>query len=145
MSYDQHILIIFITMISSQLPPLQPSHFNPICHFHLALIVIGDAWSEIRDEFKSRAIFRMKEQLIEDSAIQDILDNLLLLKLMHFDHLTGAPTQVVSQLMLSGYTDNFDYFYQVISVLLVVCVIDSLSVCLSVYLSAFLPQSIWHD
>jgi hypothetical protein len=62
----------------------------------------------------------MKEQLIEDSAVQDILDKLLLLKLMHFDHLTGAPTQVVSQLMLSGYTDNFDYFYQVIFTLFVV-------------------------
>jgi hypothetical protein len=30
---------------------------------------------------------------------------------MHFDHLDGAPSQVVSQLMLTAYMDNFDYFY----------------------------------
>ena len=35
-------------------------------------------------------------------------------KIMHFDHLTGSPTQVVSQLMLAGYADSFDYFYQVL-------------------------------
>eukprot|EP01038_Epipyxis_sp_PR26KG_P018120 gene18120-25474_t len=32
---------------------------------------------------------------------------------MHFEHLEGLPSQVVSQLMLSAYMDNFDYFYQV--------------------------------
>jgi len=25
----------------------------------------------------------------------------------------GAPTQIVSQLMLQAYVDNYDYFYQV--------------------------------
>jgi hypothetical protein len=157
-SYDQHILsvkiiVIAIAMTSIPLPSISalshhsphsslPSLITPLTH-HSSLITplthqffLGDAWSEIRDEFKSRAVFRMKEQLIEDSAIQDILDNLLLLKLMHFDHLTGAPTQVVSQLMLSGYTDNFDYFYQVS--LLYRCVCYLLPVCVRIYLSVFL-------
>ena len=73
----------------------------------------GDAWSEIREEFKSRAIYRMKEQLMETTEIEEVLDKQLSLKLMHFDHLEGAPSQVVSQLMLGAYVDNYDYFYQV--------------------------------
>lgn len=73
----------------------------------------GDAWSEIREEFKNRATFRMSEQQLSDAAITTILEKQLLLKLMHFEHLEGAPTQVVSQLMLAAYVDNFDYFYQV--------------------------------
>ena len=48
-----------------------------------------------------------------DADIDAILDRMLSLKLSHFDHLMGAPTQVVSQLMLEGYVDGFDYFYQV--------------------------------
>lgn len=55
----------------------------------------------------------MKEQLLDDAAVTEVLEKHLSLKLMHFDHLTGAPTQVVSQLMLAAYVDNFDYFYQV--------------------------------
>jgi hypothetical protein len=55
----------------------------------------------------------MKEQLLDDKTIDEVLDNHLSLKLMHFNHLEGAPTQVVSQLMLTAYVDNFDYFYQV--------------------------------
>ncbi len=73
----------------------------------------GDAWSEIREEFKERATFRLKEQHLEIADITKILDKQLTLKLMHFDHLEGAPTQIVSQLMLTGYVDSFDYFYQV--------------------------------
>lgn len=73
----------------------------------------GDAWSELRDEFKHRATFRMTEQMMDEEAIQHVLDHYLSLKLMHFEHLEGAPTQVVSQLMLAAYVDNFDYFYQV--------------------------------
>jgi len=78
-----------------------------------ALYDTGDAWSEIREEFKHRATFRMTEQLMGDAAIATVLEKQLTLKIMHFDHLEGAPTQVVSQLMLSAYVDNFDYFYQV--------------------------------
>lgn len=74
----------------------------------------GDAWSNIREEFRQRATYRMIEQLIDESTIKEVLETKLTLKLMHFDHLEGAPTQVVSQLMLSAYVDNFDYFYQVI-------------------------------
>lgn len=73
----------------------------------------GDAWSEMREEFKNRATYRMKEQFLSDEDITEILEHKLTLKLMHFDHLQGAPTQVVSQLVLSAYVDNFDYFYQV--------------------------------
>ena len=67
----------------------------------------------MREEFKNRAVFRMKELLMDDADIDHVLVKQLGLKLMHFDHLEGAPTQVVSQLMLSAYVDNFDYFYQV--------------------------------
>lgn len=73
----------------------------------------GDAWSDIREEFKHRATYRMIEQQMDEQAINDVLENHLTLKLLHFDHLEGAPSQVVSQLMLNAYTDNFDYFYQV--------------------------------
>lgn len=73
----------------------------------------GDAWSEMREEFKQRASFRMTEQLMEQNTIDEVLEKRLSLKLMHFDHLEGAPTQVVSQLVLQAYSDMFDYFYQV--------------------------------
>ena len=73
----------------------------------------GDAWSEMRQEFKQRAIFRMTEQLMDKSSIDDVLEKRLSIKLMNFDHLEGAPTQVVSQLVLQAYSDSFDYFYQV--------------------------------
>jgi hypothetical protein len=78
-----------------------------------ALYDTGDAWSEIREEFRHRASFRMTEQLMTDKAVAEVLEKFLTLKIMHFDHLEGAPTQVVSQLVLSAYVDNFDYFYQV--------------------------------
>jgi hypothetical protein len=78
-----------------------------------ALYDTGDAWSEMREEFRHRATYRMLEQLMDEAAINAVLSDQLSLKLMHFDHLEGAPSQVVSQLMLSAYTDNFDYFYQV--------------------------------
>ncbi|KAJ1429457.1 hypothetical protein B484DRAFT_361726 [Ochromonadaceae sp. CCMP2298] len=73
----------------------------------------GDAWSDIREEFRHRATYRMVEQLMDEAAINAVLNDQLSLKLMHFDHLQDAPSQVVSQLMLSAYMDNFDYFYQV--------------------------------
>lgn len=73
----------------------------------------GDAWSEMRDEFRHRAEFRMTEQLMEQKDIDVVFKEKLSLKLMHFDHLEGAPTQVVSQLVLQAYSENFDYFYQV--------------------------------
>jgi hypothetical protein len=73
----------------------------------------GDAWSDIREEFRHRATYRMLEQLMDEAAINAVLDDQLSLKLQHFDHLQDAPSQVVSQLMLSAYMDNFDYFYQV--------------------------------
>ena len=86
---------------------LPSPHYPPLTH-------VGDAWSDMREEFKRRSTFRLKEQLIDESTIDDILLNRLSLKIMHFDHLTGSPTQVVSQLMLAGYADSFDYFYQVL-------------------------------
>ena len=55
----------------------------------------------------------MKEQLLDDATVEKVLKKHLSLKMLHFDHLAGAPTQVVSQLMLAAYGDNFDYFYQV--------------------------------
>ncbi len=73
----------------------------------------GDAWSDLRTEFRARAAYRIKEQLVPEDEVDKILDKMLTLKLHHFDHLQGAPTQVVSQLMLDGYVDGFDYFYQV--------------------------------
>jgi hypothetical protein len=73
----------------------------------------GDAWSEIREEFKHRATFRMTEQMMDEDSIDLVLEKQLTLKLLHFDHLEGAPTQVVSQVVLTAYVDNFDYFYQV--------------------------------
>ena len=73
----------------------------------------GDAWSELRTEFATRAEFRMKEQLMDDIAIHSVLRDTLSIKLMHFDDLHGAPSQVVSQLVLSAYAEGFDYFYQV--------------------------------
>ena len=63
--------------------------------------------------FHKRATFRMSEQLIEEEEIEATLKKRLTVKLMHFDHLSGAPSQIVSQLVLSAYVENFDYFYQV--------------------------------
>lgn len=74
---------------------------------------IGDAWSEFREEFRHRAIYRMTEQMLDETAIEKVLEHHLTIKLMHFDHLQGSPTQVVSQLVLSAYADSYDYFYQV--------------------------------
>lgn len=74
----------------------------------------GDAWSEIREEFKQRAIYRMSEQMMNEEAINVVLEQQLSVKIAHFDHLDGAPSQVVSQLVLAAYSDQFDYFYQVI-------------------------------
>ena len=73
----------------------------------------GDSWGEFREEFKHRSIFRMSEQMMDEESINKVLENSLSLKLMHFDHLEGAPSQVVSQLVLAAYADQFDYFYQV--------------------------------
>jgi hypothetical protein len=73
----------------------------------------GDAWSEMREMFKSRAYMRLKDLLIDDLLITSILEHQLTLKLAHFDDLSGAPSQVVSQLMLTAYEEGFDYFYQV--------------------------------
>ncbi len=55
----------------------------------------------------------MKEQMLTDEIIQEILKTQLFIKLMHFDDLHGAPSQVVSQLVLQAYSDNYDYFYQI--------------------------------
>ena len=60
----------------------------------------------MREEFKSRARYRMSTQFISEKDIEAILDTQLTLKIMHFDHLQGAPTQVVSQLMLSAYVNH---------------------------------------
>jgi hypothetical protein len=60
----------------------------------------------------------MTEQLMTEADINAVFADRLSLKLMHFDHLEGAPTQVVSQLMLAAYADKFDYFYQVLSLVL---------------------------
>lgn len=73
----------------------------------------GDAWSEMREEFKHRAIFRMTEQMMTEETITAVLEKFLFIKLMHFDHLDGAPSQIVSQLVLTAYAEDFDYFYQV--------------------------------
>lgn len=76
----------------------------------------GDAWSDMRTEFHSRAEYRMREQQLSEPDIKRLLEGPaagLSLKLMHFDDLHGAPSQVVSQLALQAYDDGFDYFYQV--------------------------------
>lgn len=73
----------------------------------------GDAWSDMRDEFHRRAMFRLTEQMIEVDEAELIVKKHIALKMMHFDHLDGAPSQVVSQLVLTGYLENYDYFYQV--------------------------------
>jgi hypothetical protein len=75
---------------------------------------VGDSWSEFREEFKHRAIFRLSEQMMNEESINSILNNgILSLKLMHFDHLESAPSQIVSQLVVTAYSDDFDYFYQI--------------------------------
>lgn len=73
----------------------------------------GDSWNEFREEFKHRATFRMSEQMMNEEAINKVLDSQLSLKLMHFDHLESAPSQIVSQLVVTAYAEKFDYFYQV--------------------------------
>lgn len=78
-----------------------------------ALYDTGDSWNEMRGAFQRRASFRMSEQLMDKDEIAEVLDKKLTLKLAHFEHLEGAPTQIVSQLVLAAYVDNFDYFYQV--------------------------------
>lgn len=78
-----------------------------------ALYDTGDAWSDFREEFKHRAIFRMTEQMMDEASINKVLESQLSVKLMHFEHLEGAPSQVVSQLELTAYSEGFDYFYQV--------------------------------
>ena len=55
----------------------------------------------------------MSEQLMEEKSIDEVLQKRLSIKLMHFDHLDGAPSQIVSQLVLQAYSEGFDYFYQV--------------------------------
>jgi hypothetical protein len=73
----------------------------------------GDAWSELREEFKHRATFRMVEQMMAEQDVDEVLSKKLSLKIMHFDHLEGAPSQVVSQLVLAAHSEGFDYFYQI--------------------------------
>lgn len=73
----------------------------------------GDAWSDMREMFRTRAYQRLKEAMVEDALVTSILANQLTIKLAHFDDLGGAPSQVVSQLMLTAYEAGFDYFYQV--------------------------------
>lgn len=73
----------------------------------------GDAWTEFRDEFRHRAIYRMTEQMMDETAINAVLSTLLSVKLMHFEDLAGAPSQIVSQLTLKAYGEGYDYFYQV--------------------------------
>jgi hypothetical protein len=73
----------------------------------------GDAWSEMREMFKSRAYMRLKDAMVDDALITSILEHQLSIKLAHFDDLQGAPSQVVSQLMLTAYETGYDYFYQV--------------------------------
>jgi hypothetical protein len=73
----------------------------------------GDAWSDFREEFRHRATYRMIEQQLEEEDVNRVLEEQLSIKIKHFDHLQGAPSQVVSQLALAAYQDNFDYFYQV--------------------------------
>ena len=73
----------------------------------------GDAWQDIRIEFKKRVTFRLQEQLLKEDEIERVLEHSLSLKMMHFKDLRGAPSQIVSQLMLQGFHDKFDYFYQV--------------------------------
>eukprot|EP00607_Mallomonas_marina_P000424 CAMPEP_0182437390 /NCGR_PEP_ID=MMETSP1167-20130531/85012_1 /TAXON_ID=2988 /ORGANISM="Mallomonas Sp, Strain CCMP3275" /LENGTH=635 /DNA_ID=CAMNT_0024630287 /DNA_START=37 /DNA_END=1944 /DNA_ORIENTATION=- len=73
----------------------------------------GDAWSEMRDHFHNRAVERMRDQQVDNVTIEAVMNRQLKVKIMHFEHLQGAPTQVVSQLVLQAYVDNYDYFYQV--------------------------------
>ncbi len=73
----------------------------------------GDAWNEIRTIFANRARYRLEETLLEASLVTSILENNLHIEIKHYQHLQGAPTQVVSQLMMAGYSENYDYFYQV--------------------------------
>lgn len=73
----------------------------------------GDAWSDLRAEFATRARRSLELQLMTPEQIEEILAHRLAIKLFHFEHLEGAPSQVVSQLMLYAYRENFDFFYQV--------------------------------
>jgi hypothetical protein len=73
----------------------------------------GDAWHDMRQEFTKRATLFLKTQLLDDTSIEKILRERLSIKLFHYEHLEGAPSQVVSQVMLQAYGDGYDYFYQV--------------------------------
>jgi hypothetical protein len=73
----------------------------------------GDAWHDMRAEFARRVGVALRTQLLGDDEIIRILEKQLFIKLFHFDHLDGAPSQVVSQVMLQAYGDGFDYFYQI--------------------------------
>lgn len=73
----------------------------------------GDAWMDLRNEFTKRATFRMTEQLMSSNDILNVLRDHLHLKLTHFTHLQGAPSQIVSQIMVQSHTEGYDYFYQV--------------------------------
>jgi hypothetical protein len=73
----------------------------------------GDAWSDMRAEFAARARLALETQLMSPEQIDEIMRHRLSIKLFHFEHLEGAPSQVVSQLMLYGYREGFDFFYQV--------------------------------
>ena len=44
----------------------------------------GDAWSDLRSEFRQRATFRMKEQLMGDEEIDAMLDKKLTFKTAAF-------------------------------------------------------------
>jgi hypothetical protein len=75
---------------------------------------VGDSWNEFREEFKHRVVYRLSEQMVDEELVQQILGlPFVSVKLMHFDHLDGAPSQIVSQLVLTAYAEGFDYFYQV--------------------------------
>eukprot|EP00981_Chlorochromonas_danica_P006541 scaffold1431_cov167-Ochromonas_danica.AAC.1 len=74
----------------------------------------GDAWNIFREEFRNRATFRLAEQrLTNEAEVEEILKKRLHVKLYHYNHLQGAPSQIVSQLVLQGYAEGMDYFYQI--------------------------------
>ncbi|RYG66556.1 hypothetical protein EON64_09490 [archaeon] len=55
----------------------------------------------------------LTEQMLTEEEVTTVLTQRLSLKLMHFDHLEGAPSQVVSQLVLTAHSEGYDYFYQI--------------------------------
>lgn len=73
----------------------------------------GDAWGDLRKSFLKNTRRALTWLNYDNSTQRAVLQNRLHLKLMHFDGLQGAPSQVVVGLVNQAFADGCDYFFQV--------------------------------